>query len=64
MKDPAAVIDFEGAGERYTFLLQPLRDLAKNWEVDISRHLNDYVERLIDQSEEAAFVDDHGRRKM
>lgn len=28
---------------RFAHLLQPIRDLAKNWEVDIASHLEDYV---------------------
>ncbi|XP_041471941.1 condensin-2 complex subunit H2-like isoform X2 [Lytechinus variegatus] len=31
---------------RFAHLLQPIRDLAKNWEVDIASHLEDYVAEM------------------
>ncbi|VDM15249.1 unnamed protein product [Wuchereria bancrofti] len=31
---------------RYAFLLQPIRDLQKNWDIDISHLLEEFVERL------------------
>eukprot|EP00057_Strongylocentrotus_purpuratus_P021421 XP_011675895.1 PREDICTED: condensin-2 complex subunit H2 isoform X1 [Strongylocentrotus purpuratus] len=31
---------------RFAHLLQPIRDLAKNWEVDIASHLEDYVTEM------------------
>eukprot|EP00752_Nemacystus_decipiens_P010040 g8953.t1 len=34
--------------ERYKHLLQPIRDLAQNWDVDIASSLEDYLEDLED----------------
>uniref|UniRef100_A0A0K0D7R3 CNDH2_N domain-containing protein n=1 Tax=Angiostrongylus cantonensis TaxID=6313 RepID=A0A0K0D7R3_ANGCA len=34
--------DFEEAGQRYLFLLRPVKDLSKNFETDISKELDDY----------------------
>ncbi|CAG9530303.1 unnamed protein product [Cercopithifilaria johnstoni] len=34
---------------RYAFLLQPIRDLQKNWDIDISHLLEEFVERLDDE---------------
>ena len=30
--------------DKYSHLLQPIRDLAKNWDVDIASHLEEYLE--------------------
>lgn len=44
---------------RFASLLQPLRDLADNWNIDIARELEDYIELL----EGATFtVGDGGQR--
>ncbi|BFZ04111.1 hypothetical protein BsWGS_07150 [Bradybaena similaris] len=32
--------------ERFSYLLQPIRDLAKNWDVDIAHFLEEYLEDL------------------
>ncbi|XP_017295988.1 condensin-2 complex subunit H2 isoform X2 [Kryptolebias marmoratus] len=31
---------------RFTHLLQPIRELTKNWEIDVASELNDYLEEL------------------
>ena len=40
------IMDIDGDETRYASLLQPLRDLASNWEVDIAESLTEYVEDL------------------
>ncbi|XP_014786783.1 condensin-2 complex subunit H2 isoform X1 [Octopus bimaculoides] len=42
---------------RFNFMLQPIRDLTKNWDVDIASHLEDYLEEL----ENVAITFDGGR---
>lgn len=32
---------------QYAFLLQPIRDLQKNWDIDISHLLEEFVERWV-----------------
>ncbi|VDP31772.1 unnamed protein product [Heligmosomoides polygyrus] len=54
--------DFEDAGQRYAFLLRPVKDLGKNFEVDIAKELDEYCERLSSVTEEAQYgVDNHHR---
>lgn len=36
----------EDIGSRYLFLLQPVKDLAKNWNIDIAAYLLDFIERF------------------
>ena len=31
---------------KYNHLLQPIRDLAKNWDVDIASHLEEYLDEV------------------
>ena len=31
---------------RYSHLLQPIRDLAKNWDIDIASHLEEYLDEV------------------
>ncbi|KAJ1365439.1 Condensin-2 complex subunit H2 [Parelaphostrongylus tenuis] len=38
--------DFEGAGQRYLYLLKPVKDLSKNFETDIAKELDDYCSSL------------------
>ena len=38
----------ESFGERYAELLRPIRDLAKNWNIDVASELEDYMEELED----------------
>ncbi|VDK60500.1 unnamed protein product [Cylicostephanus goldi] len=44
--------EFEGAGQRYAFLLRPLKDLGKNFEIDIAKELDDYCQQLKDVAED------------
>ncbi|XP_058480406.1 condensin-2 complex subunit H2 isoform X2 [Solea solea] len=36
----------ESTESRFAHLLQPIRELAKNWDVDVASELNDYLEEL------------------
>uniref|UniRef100_A0A3Q0QZJ3 Condensin-2 complex subunit H2 n=1 Tax=Amphilophus citrinellus TaxID=61819 RepID=A0A3Q0QZJ3_AMPCI len=38
----------ESTESRYAHLLQPIRELTKNWEIDLASELNDYLEELDD----------------
>lgn len=58
------VFDFDGAGERYKFLLQPVKDLASNWDLDIAKTLEEYIQKVVDENDSAVLVDSNGRRKM
>uniref|UniRef100_A0A3Q2PD94 Condensin-2 complex subunit H2 n=1 Tax=Fundulus heteroclitus TaxID=8078 RepID=A0A3Q2PD94_FUNHE len=40
----------EPAESRYAHLLQPIRELTKNWEIDVASELNDYLEEVCDRS--------------
>jgi condensin-2 complex subunit H2 len=31
---------------RFAYLLEPIRDLTKNWEVDVARQLDDYLSEI------------------
>jgi len=33
--------------ERFAAILQPIRDLARNWDIDIAHHLEEYLEDLL-----------------
>lgn len=51
--------------ERYKFLMQPVKDLSKNWDIDISQFLEEYLaEKLSDRPSEEDIVDSNGRRKL
>ena len=42
-------MEFERAQElhlRFTHLLQPIRDLTKNWDVDVASQLEEYLEEV------------------
>ncbi|XP_065599951.1 LOW QUALITY PROTEIN: condensin-2 complex subunit H2 [Cyrtonyx montezumae] len=41
-----AVVTMEDVESRFTHLLQPIRDLTKNWEVDVAAQLGEYLEEL------------------
>ncbi|KAM9705249.1 condensin-2 complex subunit H2 [Menidia menidia] len=45
---------------RFTHLLQPIRELTKNWDVDVASELNDYLEEL----EEMCITFDGGRTQL
>lgn len=36
----------EDVESRFAHLLQPIRDLTKNWEVDVAAQLGEYLEEL------------------
>ncbi len=39
-------MDDEVQGNRFAYLLQPIRDLARNWDIDIAQELESYLEEL------------------
>ena len=41
---------------RYSFLLKPIRDLTKNWDVDIASHLEEYLEEVKTRFISPAFI--------
>nr|XP_020480936.1 condensin-2 complex subunit H2 isoform X2 [Monopterus albus] len=45
---------------RFAHLLQPIRDLTKNWEVDVASELNDYLEEL----EKMTITFDDGKTRL
>ncbi|KAL3110183.1 hypothetical protein niasHT_015786 [Heterodera trifolii] len=56
--------EFEGAGERYKFLIQPVKDLAANWDLDIAKTLEDYIRKVVAETKriDAEAPDDEYRR--
>uniref|UniRef100_F1KRK5 Condensin-2 complex subunit H2 n=1 Tax=Ascaris suum TaxID=6253 RepID=F1KRK5_ASCSU len=40
-----------GLASRYAFLLQPVRDLAKNWDIDIESYLADCIESVLQRKD-------------
>uniref|UniRef100_A0A1I8B368 Condensin complex subunit 2 n=1 Tax=Meloidogyne hapla TaxID=6305 RepID=A0A1I8B368_MELHA len=58
------IFDFDGAGERYKFLLQPVKDLASNWDLDIAKTLEDYIRKVVEDDSTAVLVGSDGRRKV
>lgn len=36
----------ESAESRFAHLLQPIRELTKNWDIDVAAELNDYLEEV------------------
>ncbi|XP_037546554.1 condensin-2 complex subunit H2 [Nematolebias whitei] len=45
---------------RYAHLLQPIRELTKNWEIDVASELNDYLEEL----DEMCITFDEGKTRL
>nr|XP_035949450.1 condensin-2 complex subunit H2 isoform X2 [Halichoerus grypus] len=43
---PRPLPDMEDVEARFAHLLQPIRDLTKNWEVDVAAQLGEYLEEL------------------
>lgn len=39
-------VDGELRENRFSYLLQPIRDLAANWDIDIAAELEEYLEEL------------------
>ncbi|KAK1875336.1 Condensin-2 complex subunit H2 [Dissostichus eleginoides] len=50
----------ESTESRYAHLLQPIRELTKNWEIDVASELNDYLEEL----DEMCITFDGGRIRL
>uniref|UniRef100_A0A3P9Q3P1 Condensin-2 complex subunit H2 n=1 Tax=Poecilia reticulata TaxID=8081 RepID=A0A3P9Q3P1_POERE len=50
----------ESTESRYSHLLQPIRELTKNWEIDVASELNDYLEEL----DEMCITFDGGRTRL
>lgn len=40
------ILDMEDVEVRFAHLLQPIRDLTKNWEVDVAAQLGEYLEEV------------------
>lgn len=38
--------NLDGANTRFKSLIQPIKDLASNWDIDIAESLNDYLDEL------------------
>lgn len=36
----------ESTESRFAHLLQPIRELTKNWDIDVAAELNDYLEEV------------------
>jgi len=45
-KNGTTKVDEEGKENRFSHLLQPIRDLAQNWNVDIAKELEEYLEEV------------------
>lgn len=43
---PRPLPDMEDVEARFAHLLQPIRDLTKNWEVDVAAQLGEYLEEV------------------
>ncbi|CAL8323051.1 unnamed protein product [Lota lota] len=50
----------ESAENRFAHLLQPIRELTKNWDIDVASELNDYLEEL----DEMSIAFDGGKIKL
>ncbi|KAF7649021.1 hypothetical protein LDENG_00148300 [Lucifuga dentata] len=50
----------ESTENKYAHLLQPIRELTKNWDVDLASELNDYLEEL----DEMCITFDEGKIRM
>lgn len=54
--------DFEDAGQRYAFLLRPVKDLGKNFEINIAKELDDYCQQLRSAAENEEYDVDNQHR--
>ena len=43
MPSQAASSDSSDVGSKYSHLLQPIRDLTKNWDVDVAAQIEEYL---------------------
>ncbi|KAK2882790.1 condensin-2 complex subunit H2 [Channa argus] len=50
----------ESTESRFAHLLQPIRELTKNWEIDVASELNDYLEEL----DEMCITFDGGKTRL
>ncbi|XP_026217307.1 condensin-2 complex subunit H2 [Anabas testudineus] len=50
----------ESTENRFAHLLQPIRELTKNWEIDVASELNDYLEEL----DEMCITFDGGKTRL
>lgn len=53
------ITQFDGISDQFRFLLQPVRDLAKNWDIDIKHYLEDYLIKLSGEQEEQNLNGNH-----
>lgn len=40
------MVVMETTESRFAHLLQPIRELTKNWDIDVASELNDYLEEV------------------
>lgn len=50
----------ESTESRFAHLLKPIRELTKNWEIDVASELNDYLEEL----DEMCITFDGGKTRL
>lgn len=41
----------ESTESRFAHLLQPIRELTKNWDIDVASELNDYLEEVSSENQ-------------
>ena len=51
MPSQEASNDSSDVTSRYSHLLQPIRDLTKNWDVDVAAQLEEYLAEVSQRSE-------------
>lgn len=51
MPSQEARSDSSDVTSRYSHLLQPIRDLTKNWDVDVAAQLEEYLAEVSQRSE-------------
>uniref|UniRef100_A0A1I7XRG4 CNDH2_C domain-containing protein n=1 Tax=Heterorhabditis bacteriophora TaxID=37862 RepID=A0A1I7XRG4_HETBA len=54
--------DYEEAGQRYAYLLQPIKDLHRNFDINIAKELDDYCARLDELAANEEFQIDNAHR--
>jgi len=48
--------------DKYDFILRPIKDMSKNWEIDIANVLEDYLEEILNSN--VVFSFDNGETKL
>ncbi|XP_061524315.1 condensin-2 complex subunit H2 isoform X2 [Phycodurus eques] len=57
---PLCTAAMESTASRFAHLQQPIRELSKNWDIDLAAELNDYLEEL----DELCLTFDEGKTKL